>query len=177
MLASLPALLVLAQVATATPAPGPVAIAVTEVVQTEGKSADQLYSAALAWFPTAFKSGKAVLDVQDKAAGKLIGKAVERWEAPALLARTPLSGAVSYLVTIDVKDGRYRYTVGPFVHEPKTPPGYGTVTDDQQAPVSGVASSGSDKKNWTALQKLSRETAASLAESLRAAMAKPPDNW
>jgi len=170
-------LALLAQIATATPAPEPAPIAVSEVVQAPGKTADQLYSAALSWFPAAFKSGKAVLEVQDKAAGKLIGKASESWEAPALLARTPLSGAISYTVTVEVKDGRYRYIIGPFVHEPKTPPGYGTVTGTADAPSSGVASAGSDKKNWADLQRRAKEISTALAESLKAAMSKPAEEW
>ncbi len=181
MVTLLPALVVLAQAAMATPVPTPAPIAATEVVQAEGKTADELYSAALAWVPAAFKSAKAVTELADKASGRLVLKGSVPWSRTPALMPWSFVGDVQFTVTIETKDGRYRYTIDSFqasfgnTEHPNQRNTYGPITE---APAyAGPTITIGDKKNWQEHQKLARETAASLAESLKAAIAKPPENW
>ncbi len=89
----------------------------SEVVIAEGFTKDQLYSAALAWYGSAYRSAKAVFDVQDREAGRIVGKPLFKYEPSRLQASARIRGVVIYSVTIEVKDGRYRYIIGNFVHE------------------------------------------------------------
>lgn len=158
-------------------------IAVQEVVQAEGKTAAELYSAALAWVPTAFKSAKAVIELQDKDAGRVVLKGSVPWSRTPALMPWSFVGNVNFTVTVEVKDGRYRYSIDSFnavfgtsakTNQPSDST-YGPITD---APKwEGKMVSLGDQKNWAEHQKLARDTAASLAASLKAAIAKPPENW
>ena len=82
------------------------------VVQVPGASQADLYVRAREWFATSFGSAKAVLEMDDKEAGKLIGNAhgeyMQRFmgrESPTTLWRT---------INIQVKDGRFKYTISNF---------------------------------------------------------------
>lgn len=137
---------------------------VHEVVQAPGRTADQLYSSALAWVPVAFKSTKGVTQLADRAAGMIVLKGKEEWSVNGW---QPARGYVDYTLTIEAKDGRYRYSVGHFDCD------YGPVTDS--ATYSGPKFG--NQKSRDAIQKLARDTSASLAASLKAAMAKPAEEW
>jgi hypothetical protein len=63
------AVAVLAQEPTPVSTPVPTPLQFQEVVQVAGATRDQLYDAALAWFPSAFKSGKDVLQIPPSAQG------------------------------------------------------------------------------------------------------------
>ena len=75
-----------------------------EVVEVEGAEAALLYDRARAWFSDTYVSGESVLDLEDREAGRLIGKGLLR-----------LPGAGSYVIRhqlrVEVKAGRYRYTL------------------------------------------------------------------
>src|SRR6266404_8582704 len=81
-----------------TPAPTPSPLQFQEVVQVEGATREQLYFAALAWFPSAFKSGKDVLQVQNKEAGMLVGTGVERYEPAIFISSSCTRGSLRYHV-------------------------------------------------------------------------------
>ena len=49
----------------------------SEVVQVEGVSANDLFSRASEWFAKTYKSSNAVLQMNDRAAGKLVGKGAQ----------------------------------------------------------------------------------------------------
>ncbi len=159
-----------------TPTPGPLHF--QEVVTVEGASRDQLYNAALAWFPEAFKSGKAVLQVQNKEAGQLIGTAAETYTSPFLTASSCINGSLRYRVTIEVKDGRYRYTIDGFEHEGGTPRcrsgsiSFGPLTTDRECPrkIKGTWP-GDDVKIWADLKAKGSALAETLVKSLRAKLA------
>jgi len=88
----------------------------TGVVQVPGVTQADLYSRAREWFATNFNSGKAVLDMDDKEAGKMIGKAYADFSL-----RAPLVGDITQKlwrqVKVYVKDGRYRYELTEFSTE------------------------------------------------------------
>ena len=87
----------------------------TEVLQVEGVPAAELYSRAKAWGAVAYRSMKDVEQLDDKDAGRLILKGM-------FTARLGSNSAwgfgtdvdVNHTLTIEVKDGRYRYLLTDF---------------------------------------------------------------
>lgn len=79
-----------------------------EVVQAAEIPAPQLYSRAKAWVAVAYKSAQDVIQLDDKVAGRLIckGNFATTWLTNQVWVR--------HLLTIEVKDGRYRYTLTDF---------------------------------------------------------------
>jgi hypothetical protein len=144
---------------------------VNEIVSVPGKTADQLYSSVLAWVPAAFKNTKAVTELADRASGRIVLKGTAEWSRTGFGAG---HGYLSFTITVEVKDSRYRYSIGSFTSE-GSPFGYGPVTDTEN--YSGPMIGYGDQKNWDAIQHVARDTSGSLAASLKAAMAKPPEEW
>lgn len=83
------------------------------VQRVDGVSKDELYIRAREWFAKTFVSAQAVIQMDDKEAGKIIGKGVARSSFVMLL--TPVSYTLYYTVSITVKDGRYRYEITDFM--------------------------------------------------------------
>ena len=88
-------------------------ITYTGVVQVPGATQAELYSRAREWFATTFGSSKAVLEMDNAAAGKLIGHAYAPFEMAFGLGHTA-QYAMWRQLKIEVKDGRYRYTLSDF---------------------------------------------------------------
>lgn len=84
-------------------------IVYSEVVQAANTSAADLYSRAREWFATTFNSADAVLEMDDKAAGKLVGNAFSDIHGMSATMMTKMK--LWYAITVELKDGRYRYTI------------------------------------------------------------------
>ena len=82
------------------------------IVKVDSLSKDELYNRARAWFSSSFNSAKAVLDMDDRQAGKLIGKGTDKGTFEVLF--TPFLFTVKFEVYITVKDNRYRYEITQF---------------------------------------------------------------
>lgn len=82
------------------------------VVKVEGASKDDLYLRAREWFAKTFKSAQAVLQMDDKQAGKLIGKGASKSYYTYMLY--PVEYNLNYTISITTKDGRYRYEISSF---------------------------------------------------------------
>ncbi|MBL7681873.1 MAG: DUF4468 domain-containing protein [Flavipsychrobacter sp.] len=79
---------------------------------------NQLYVKANSWMAKTLNSAKEVIQMQDKEAGKLIGKAVIQVNGPINGFGQPLGyDYVYYTISIDVKDGKYRCVLSDFYHE------------------------------------------------------------
>ena len=77
-------------------------IAISEIVQIPNVDAKDLYTKALLWVSQTFKSPKSVIQVQNPEIGLLTIK--------AQTSVTSL-GSIEYSMTIQFKDGRYKYTI------------------------------------------------------------------
>ncbi len=77
-------------------------IAISEIVQTANITAKDLYTRTLLWISQTFKSPKSVIQVQNPEIGLLTIK-----------ARTSVTslGSTEYSMTIQFKDGKYKYTI------------------------------------------------------------------
>ncbi len=82
-----------------------------EVVPAEGASAADLFVRAKTWVATEFRSAKDVIQLDDKESGQLIVKAI--------MPESYLSQPVNFwfTTTIEVKDGRFRYTITDLVFD------------------------------------------------------------
>jgi hypothetical protein len=87
-------------------------IAYQGVVEVAGATKEQLYTRAYEWLAKAYRSANDVIQMQDKEAGRLVGKGTASVRARGLSA-----GYVRHTLTIYLKDGRYKYVLTDFVHE------------------------------------------------------------
>lgn len=74
-----------------------------------GQTKDQLYAKSLAWMAETFVSSKAVIEVQDKDGGKIIGNAVTtvfKVLVPLAVGQTVDS---KYTLILEMKDGAVRF--------------------------------------------------------------------
>ena len=171
--------------AVAAPTPsGPSALGATEVVAVIGASKDQLYTAALTWIGTAFKSAKATIDLADSAGGQIIAKPEMEFVPAFRWGSACTRGVISYVVSIAVKDGRYKYDIGTFVHSYRGSTcesagcNYGLITDAPWAKGQSCTGFGSGEDNWIKLQADVKAETQMLVSSLKAAMADAAkSNW
>lgn len=83
--------------------------ALQDVVTVDGASADELFSRASAWIATVYTSANDVIQLSDKPAGRLIAKGnLEN-------SYMGYPAWVEHTLTIEVKDGRFRYVLTGFV--------------------------------------------------------------
>jgi hypothetical protein len=147
-------------------------IVYTEVVNIDSTSRSELYLRAKTWFVHNFNSANNVIQLDDKESGKLIGNAL--FDVRLSLMSKQNAGFVRFLVEIQVKDGRYKYTFTDFWHEAGTTdiatPGDLTLKE----PGGGIMSMGI--KNWNGIKSQTISTVTSMILSLKLAMKGNPDD-
>ena len=79
------------------------------VVEVGGVDADTLYGRAMAWVATTYRSANEVIQLDDPYAGRIIAKGNFSFTAHGS------QKSVNHTLTIEVKDGRYRYALTDFV--------------------------------------------------------------
>ena len=84
----------------------------TDVVDVDSSiKKDELYNRAKAWFVTEYKSANAVLQMQDKDAGIIMGKGIfEAGYNMGLMVGFQIV-SVYHTVKIFIKDGKYKYEI------------------------------------------------------------------
>jgi hypothetical protein len=86
----------------------------SEVVNVDSASADDLYSNAKKFVAVHFVSGKAVTQLNDDNSKTVVGKGVMQVSIkPGFGKAIPVN--VKYTFTIQAKDGRYKYAIGNFL--------------------------------------------------------------
>jgi len=83
----------------------------SEVVEIPGKTADQLYAKANEWFALTFKSANDVIQLNDPAEKKIIGKGVKRISYPDGRNQSELQLNMYFTLMVQFKDGKYRYEI------------------------------------------------------------------
>lgn len=92
-------------------------IAYSDVVKVDSLiSKQELISRAREWFAKAYKSSTNVIQMEDKEAGRIVGKALIQVYHKSLGTNYP-SGDINYTISIYAKDGRYKYEITNFYHE------------------------------------------------------------
>jgi hypothetical protein len=142
-----------------------------DVVQVEGVSAADLYSRAKFWAAKAFVSAKNVIQLDDPASGRLVLKGSLQESYGGLAEGVWFH----FTLTVEVKDGRYRWTLDQFEYSPK---GVGGWPIETELTKEGVGVFGRK-----AVFERFRKDLLALASHLQAAMVSPPsetgktDKW
>ena len=83
----------------------------SEVIQVEGKTAEELYNSAHEWMAIVFNSANDVIQLEDPVNKKLIAKGVKTIDHVANGVSVPLT--MYFTLITEFKDGRYRYQIYP----------------------------------------------------------------
>lgn len=78
-----------------------------QVDSLDGIAKAELFNRSKVWFVNTFKSANAVLQLEDKETGNLMGKAITNYEAGNLFSG-PSTSHVHYTININVRDGKCR---------------------------------------------------------------------
>lgn len=160
-------------------------ITFTEVVKIDSADHTELFNRARSWFNTTFKSSKDVLNISDKETGELAGKGLTQFYSNSGLGASAVKGVLRFSITVQVKDGRYKYIITKFIHESNGPPtnsyDFGLITEEETCPYKiPMTPKKWRNKVWAELQENSKREAELLIESLKIAMNTSTfnnDNW
>lgn len=92
-------------------------ITYTEVVLAEGATQKQLHDKALAWVATTFNSGPSVLQLDTE--DKIVIKGIANYFTATIAGSAP--SKLHFMMTIDFKEGRYKYETTNFSDNGTTP--------------------------------------------------------
>ena len=90
----------------------------TEVIAVDSTSRDQLYDRAKTWFVITFISANDVLQMDDAEDGQIIAQAIMNYNSTLFNSGQQTNGIIRYSVKIFLKEGRYKYEITDFIHDP-----------------------------------------------------------
>ena len=107
------------------------------VITVEGSTSSDLYISANEWFATTFNSANDVIQMQDKEAGKLIGRGVIQARLKQY-GSLKYSGLWNYTLSITTREGRYKYSLTNISHSGRdgiqnTMPNCGVIESNKSA--------------------------------------------
>jgi len=124
------------------------------VIEVPGQSKDQLFARTLAWMAESFVSSKAVIELQDKENGRIIGHGRTSFSSMGLV-EIPCD----YTLIVDVKDEKLRLTFNNFIGQ------WGKYRNEPYL----VAEAGHARQI--------KQNLSSLPASLEAYLKKPESKW
>lgn len=145
-----------------------------EVIKAEGKPVSEVYTTIKMWVATNFNSAQDVIQMDDAQNGIMICKGAFEYDHGGGIAGAVMDGWVKYTLQIQVRDGRYKVSIGNFTHEakPSRSAGYdwsmGLITTRERAKAKGVVDA-RQKKAWKNLKTMCKMKAYELIEGLKAA--------
>lgn len=165
---------------------GQTALEYSEVIQVDSASQNELYNRAKIWFATNYNSAVDVLQMDNKDEGQIIGKAVIKYEPTVFQGSEQTKGSIKYTIKIYLKDGRYKYEISDFIHDPvgnqygaKT--SLGLITTDEEYPNPKPMARNWNNKVWKDIKNQIAINIAPLIASLKQDMEKQPetktDDW
>jgi hypothetical protein len=140
----------------------------SEVVEVPNTTKDELYNRGRSWFAKAFKSSNDVLQMQDKEAGKLIGKGVVMIHSNCTVCgmsgiHPTYEGPVSFTIEMSYKDNKFKYDLTGFTHKAKN--SGGSLTNEKPD-CGGMVMS---KKAWDSIKSQVESDVVAMIESLKKA--------
>lgn len=151
----------------------------SEVVEANGKSKEELYNAGRIWFTSTFNSAKAVLDIDDKEMGMMAGKAWSQIYVTSL--GFPVAYKLWYRISIEVKEGRYRYQIKNLEFEAQEAQQIGgpSPAENMFKEANMYRSNGKIKPLMLSFYSQMEETVITLENSLQSDLLKKPlkDDW
>lgn len=148
----------------------------SEVMTVEGISKQELYNRGKLWFAKAFNSANNVIQLDDKESGEIVGKALFIYKPSMLSASEQTKGPVRYTVSLSFKDGRYKYEVTDFNHDPAGNSygsiSVGVITKDDQYPEEKAKNKKLKDKVWQDIKKQIENEILPLIANLKESMSK-----
>jgi hypothetical protein len=147
----------------------------SNVVEVENTSKLELYNRAKRWFIHTYKSGKDVIQLDDKDNVEIVGKGFfeETW---MVTFYGGINVNVWQTITLQMKDGKYKYIISDFYMKYIAPPSQYTSASNIEAPLE-VWNKGRDSNNKKFYPKIETNVKL-LIKSLEKAMSTPIDeNW
>lgn len=144
-----------------------------------GASKADLYVRARQWFAKTYGSSKSVIEMDDKEAGKIVGKALTNWPIRGGFGNILCQSLVHYTITIDIKDGKYRCVLSDFWHRGCTYP-KGTTMDGgplvNSKPAGSAMLGGLTKGQWGKMKEKASNDSYFLLADLQTAMRAAPED-
>lgn len=145
------------------------------VEELPGKSKSEIISSAKVWFAKVFKDSRDVLELVDADAGRLVANA-SLGDLPGV---STVRGAVFFTITIECKDGKYRYIMSDFNHRwlHKEASVDGGPLEDEKADGGGMTRM--QTRVWNNYKKFTFEAMPQVQQSLIESMSKSSikDDW
>lgn len=150
---------------------------VSEVVNVENTSVDELYIRGKQWFISFFNDSNSVIQMDDPIQGILIGKGNFSFEPTFISGSNLTRGRVNFFISIELKEGRYRYNLKDFTHfgQVGTRTDFGVITNDVEFPY-GKSLEGSQNwksKVWKDIKEQVVVNSENIVSSLKESMNKP----
>jgi hypothetical protein len=158
---------------------------ISDVIEIENSSTNDLYSRGRQWFISSFNDSNRVIQLDDNEKGIIIGKGYFEYEPNISSGRNLTRGKINFIISLQFKDGRYRYILKDFTHYGKTgtKTDFGVMTKDIEYPY-GKSITGSQKwksKIWKDIKEViltkSEEIIGSLKKSMKIPSIVPDDDW
>jgi hypothetical protein len=138
-----------------------------QTVLVDSCSKTVLYDRARAWAARTYRT----IQLQDSEAGRIIAIGTHSISVESMLGTALPFGFVRHTLTIDIKDGRYRYTFTDFEHEyPTRKDRIGGVLEREKPQSSGMTGT------WKEIKKQTFTNINQLINELKKEMSKI-DNW
>lgn len=149
-------------------------LAYTQVVEVKDVSKDDLYNRAKMWFSKNLKNTRYVVDFDDKASGQIIAKSnVDIYQRN--FWGTKIDGKLRFVMKLFFKDGKYKFVVTDFTHEPdkKKVVDFGLLTTSVDFPREPKGNRNWYNENWKHIKVKALNISNLIFSSLEAAMEKP----
>lgn len=140
-----------------------------EVIPVDGKNKTEIFGGLRQWVATYYVNSKAVTQLEDAATGTIIIKAEFPFKKGGMYSA--YQGWISYMLKLQVKDGRYRVEMSNFVHSNE--PGnasdcaLGLLTTAEKSGKGGMNKWGHNKI-WPQLKEKAENEFNEIASSLKA---------
>lgn len=133
---------------------------VIKVIETPGQSKDKIYNATRVWFSESFKSSKAVIDLEDKEQGIIIGKGNTKFPCQGFDCMSKADWRLKFTMRVDMKDEKMRITFNDIgVAWPSSYSG-GIASPSYDGPINTI---GDMQKAKPELERIADSLAASIA--------------
>ncbi len=145
-------------------------IVYSEVVTVDGVTKNQLHLSAKKWFARSFKSGKSVIQLDDKQEGLIIGKGHME------VSLDGNWGHIHFTMEMFFKEGRYKYIIKDLKHESaESNLGSGGALENEKPACGGMLMF---KRQWVQIKENADLNINELIVSLKKSMGeKPNDDW
>ena len=136
----------------------------------QNHNANEIYSLVKSWFAEKYNNAKNVIQLDDKENGKIIGKGVFEYNSNVNSFSNGTKGYISYTIVINVKDGKYKYSISDFVHQGNSSnvggeASFGVITTDEEPSVK-ISTKGWRIKVWNDIKKQIEDNSNAIISSL-----------